>query len=192
MKQVTSFCLGFLWIICLQAEPSMHRGAQLFKNYCSGCHALRYVDYAQMQQDLGLQGSDNIDDLSRISLPEEDAQEWFGQLPPDLSLSSRQRGASWLSTYLKGFYNDPTRPFGVNNHVFPNVSMPNCLAPLQASLTQVQFNQAVDDIVVFLAYAAEPIQNVRLRIGKVVVIFLGLFWMIVYQLKRYYWKKLVN
>ncbi|WP_410503542.1 cytochrome c1, partial [Klebsiella quasipneumoniae] len=32
----------------------MQRGAQLYMNYCSGCHALKYLRYSRMAQDLGL------------------------------------------------------------------------------------------------------------------------------------------
>jgi ubiquinol-cytochrome c reductase cytochrome c1 subunit len=41
------------------------------------------------------------------------------------------RGNDWLYTYLRTFYEDPTRPWGVNNKAFPNVGMPNVLADLQ-------------------------------------------------------------
>ena len=32
---------------------------------------------------------------------------------------------------MRSFYEDPARPYGVNNSVFPNVGMPHVLAPLQ-------------------------------------------------------------
>lgn len=41
------------------------------------------------------------------------------------------RGTDWLYTYLRTFYEDPARPYGVNNKVFPNVGMPNVLVDLQ-------------------------------------------------------------
>ena len=51
-----------------------------------------------------------------ISMRAKDAEKWFGVNPPDLSLIARSRGADWLYTYLKSFYVDVSRPFGVNIH----------------------------------------------------------------------------
>lgn len=52
---------------------------------------------------------------------------------PDLTLVARVRGADWIYTYLRSFYVDETRPFGVNNAVFPSVGMPHVLEPLQGT-----------------------------------------------------------
>ena len=61
----------------------------------------------------------------------EDSANWFGTAPPDLTLESRLRGPDWLYTYLRSFYKDTSRPWGVNNTVFPDVGMPNVLEYLQ-------------------------------------------------------------
>ena len=69
----------------------------------------------------------------------EDAKDWFGALPPDLSVIARARssgagsGADWLYTYLRSYYRDDTRPTGWNNLVFPNVGMPHVLWELQGA-----------------------------------------------------------
>ncbi len=60
-----------------------------------------------------------------------DAANWFGKQPPDLSLIARERGIDYLYSYMKGFYVDKTRPWGVNNMYLPNVAMPHVLADLQ-------------------------------------------------------------
>jgi ubiquinol-cytochrome c reductase cytochrome c1 subunit len=59
------------------------------------------------------------------------AAEWFGAPPPDLTNSVNLRGADWVYSYLLSFYADSDRPYGVNNTVFENVGMPNVLAELQ-------------------------------------------------------------
>ncbi|MEL7400379.1 MAG: cytochrome c1, partial [Pseudomonadota bacterium] len=56
---------------------------------------------------------------------------WFGATPPDLTLVARVRRPDWLYTYLRSFYEDPSRPWGVNNVVFKDVGMPHVLADLQ-------------------------------------------------------------
>ena len=70
-------------------------------------------------------------------MPGEISKAWFGAPPPDLTLVERVRGATWLYNYLKTFYIDETRPFGVNNKVFPNVGMPHVLMDLQGVQREV-------------------------------------------------------
>ncbi len=67
----------------------------------------------------------------KIGMQPSDAKVWFGAAPPDLTLVARVRGTDWLYTYLRTFYEDPKRPLGANNVVFPNVGMPNVLSDLQ-------------------------------------------------------------
>src|SRR6476620_8200275 len=38
----------------LDDRASLQRGAQLYINYCSGCHSLKYLRYSRMAEDLGL------------------------------------------------------------------------------------------------------------------------------------------
>ena len=125
---------------------SLQRGAQVYVNYCLGCHGASYMRYNRLQ-DLGLteqQIRDNliltgakVGDLMKTGMETKDAKEWFGAPPPDLTVIARSRssgagsGADWLYSYLRGFYRDPTRPTGWNNTVFPNVGMPHVLWQLQ-------------------------------------------------------------
>ena len=53
-------------------------------------------------------------------------QNSFGAPAPDLTLVARVRGTDWIYTYLRSFYADPSRPFGVNNVVFPSVGDAAC------------------------------------------------------------------
>ena len=124
-------------------KPSLQRGAQLFVNYCMGCHSLDYLRYNRMGQDIGLTdaqvsanlmfASDKIGNPMSIAMRKDASEGWFGVAPPDLSVIARSRGANWLYSYLVTFYADsnPARPFGVNNVVFPDVGMPHVLWPLQ-------------------------------------------------------------
>ena len=125
----------------LDDRASLQRGAQLYINYCSGCHSLKYLRYSRMAEDLGL-SEDEVQanlNLSGVKVGEtigtamtpEHAQQAFGKMPPDLSLIARVRGNDWIYTYLKSFYLDETRPVGWNNTVFPNASMPNPLWQMQ-------------------------------------------------------------
>ncbi|TBR12547.1 MAG: cytochrome c1 [Lysobacter sp.] len=129
---------------------SLQRGAQLFMNYCSGCHSLKYLRYSRMGEDLGLGEDEVMKNLNfsgakfgetiETAMPPQ-SNDWFGKQPPDLSLIARVRGSDWVYTYLKSFYLDESRPVGWNNTVFPNVSMPNPLWQLQG-LQHAEFGKA--------------------------------------------------
>src|SRR3546814_5481983 len=66
-----------------------------------------------------------------VAMTEEHGTQWFGKMPPDLSVITRVRGSDWIFTYLTSFYQDESRPLGWNNTLFPNVSMPNPLWEMQ-------------------------------------------------------------
>ena len=184
---------------------SLQRGAKLYMNYCSGCHSLKYARYEGMAQDIGIVDSqgrvleaavkenlmfagEKITDTMLIAMPVDDAQNWFGKAPPDLSLVARSRGANWLYTYLRSFYPDPKKPWGVNNSIFPDVGMPNVLSSLEKTLSKPEFDAAVRDLVNFLVLMGEPKQRERERLGVWVLLFLGVFLVFCWLLKREYWK----
>jgi ubiquinol-cytochrome c reductase cytochrome c1 subunit len=120
---------------------SLQRGAQLYMNYCSGCHSLKFVRYSRMAEDLALSEDEVMQNLNltgakfgeqvQVAMPVDGANKWFGKMPPDLSVISRVRGSDWIYTYLKSFYLDESRPLGWNNTLFPNASMPNPLWQMQ-------------------------------------------------------------
>lgn len=210
----------------LSDKASLQNGAKLFMNYCSGCHSTQYQRYNRVAEDLGIpedimQANLNftgagIGELMENAIPDKDAANWFGAPPPDLTLVARVRGADWLYTYLRSFYKDDTRPFGVNNLVFPSVGMPHVLEPLQGSailktemhkvdghevatpvgiesegngeLTTEEYDNAVLDIVNFLVYSGEPMKLERQRMGYWVLGFLVIFFIFAYMLKKEYWR----
>ncbi|WHZ19611.1 MAG: Ubiquinol-cytochrome C reductase, cytochrome C1 subunit [Rhodanobacteraceae bacterium] len=205
-------------------QASLQRGARLFMNYCVGCHSLKYLRYSQMAEGLGLTEQQVMDNLNFTgakfgepivsSMPEADAEKWFGKVPPDLSLEVSAKGADWVAAYLKSFYLDPSTNSGWNNTVFPNVAMPFPLWRLQGeqvavmnpsgngqpatvkelklahpgSMTPAQYDQAVRDLTTFLTWVSAPDELVRSRIGAWVVLYLVLFTLFALVLKKEYWK----
>ncbi|MBM6549875.1 cytochrome c1 [Marinomonas ostreistagni] len=125
----------------LDDKASLQRGLQVYTNYCAGCHEMKYARYERAANDLGiphdlfeqnlLPADKKIGELMTNSMNADDAAQWFGATPPDLTLEARLRGPDWVYTYLKSFYEDESRPWGVNNTVFPSVGMPNVLEHLQ-------------------------------------------------------------
>lgn len=138
---------------------SLQNGAKYYMNYCMGCHSLKFSRYNRMAKDMGLNEDagfnadevaallkenmiftkdedgkkDKVGALMKNAYSTKAATEAFGTAVPDLSLVGRSRGSDWIYSYLKGFYNDPSRPMGVNNTVFKDVGMPNVLWELQGT-----------------------------------------------------------
>jgi ubiquinol-cytochrome c reductase cytochrome c1 subunit len=164
--------LLIFWPILYANVNEIPRGEVFFENYCSGCHSLRYYKPKFVV----------------ISMVEDDAQAWFGRMPPDLSLIARLRGRAWLYRYLTSFYEDKTRPFGANNFLLPNLSMPNVLYPLHKS---VYFKRDLNDLLDFLVDVAEPVRVIRYRLGFWVLGFIGMLIFLLYKLKVLYWRNIV-
>ena len=93
-----------------------------------------------------------------------------------------------IYTYLRSFYDDDERIFGVNNTVLVNASMPDVLWPLRESQSESEFDNSVRDITNFLDYVGEPAKLIRLQLGKWVLLFLSILFVLVYLLKKEYWK----
>ena len=179
-------------------RASLQNGAKLFMNYCSGCHAISFMRYNRIGSDLGL--SDELvkqnlmfagnkpGETMVTAMPEDAASKWFGGVPPDLSLVARSKGTDWIYTYLRSFYEDESRIFGVNNKVLANASMPDALWSLKDTQTETEFDNSVRDITNFLDYVGEPAKLIRLQLGKWVLLFLGVLFILVYMLKKEYWK----
>lgn len=129
---------------------SLQNGAKLFVNYCLNCHSATSMRYNRLR-DLGLTedqiknnllfSADKVGEVMKTALRAEDAKEWFGVVPPDLSVIARAKaspagsGPDYLYTYLRSFYKDDTRPTGWNNMVLNNVAMPHVMWDLQGVRT---------------------------------------------------------
>ena len=177
---------------------SLQNGAKLFMNYCSGCHAIGFMRYNRIAQDLDLSDSlvaehlmfagEKLGDTITTTMPKEAAKKWFGGPPPDLSLVARAKGTDWIYTYLRGFYEDDSKVFGVNNRVLENASMPDVLWSLKKEKPEAEFDQDVRDITNFLDYVGEPAKLIRTSLGIWVLLFLGVLLVLTYLLKKEYWK----
>ncbi len=58
------------------------------------------------------------------------------------------------------------------------------------TLSPVEYQRFVADLVNYLDYMGEPVKNERINIGIVVLLFLGGLFALVYALKRNYWAEL--
>ena len=213
--------------IDLDNIASLQRGARNYMNYCSGCHSAEYVRFSTIGNMLELSEEQLVDNLMfnadktfetiNAAMPSADAQRWFGQAPPDLSLMARAKGADHIYNFLRGFYVDPDSPTGVDNVVLAGTSMPHVLWDLQGiqeakfeshenedgsvttefkgfevlsagSMDAEAYDEFVRDTTNFLAFIAEPIRQDRRKLGIWVLIFLLFFLVLATQLKKEIWK----
>lgn len=198
----------------LTDKDSLKRGFESYINYCLGCHQLQYQRYGRTFADLGISDADGVanfmytgekvGDHITNTMPAKEAAKWFGSAPPDLTLEARLRSPDWIYTYLRSFYVDPNRPFGVNNTVFKDVGMPHVLQSLQGvrtmdehgnlseatggSMTAEEYDVFARDLANFLEYTAEPSKLDRQAMGYWVIGFLFIFLIFAYLLKVEYWK----
>jgi len=128
----------------LNDMSSLQSGASTFLTYCYGCHSLEYSRWNRVAKDLDIPEEiffDNLvfdpsvkpGDLMAGSMSKIESAEWFGVAPPDLTLVTRLHGSDWVYTYLRTFYEDSSKQYGVNNLVYPGAAMPNVLASLQGN-----------------------------------------------------------
>lgn len=125
-------------------------------------------------------------------------------------------GADYLYTYLRSYYRDPASPTGFNNIAFVNSGMPHVFweqqgdrkavfeeAEVDGNKTHVfkgfeqispgtmsteQYDQMVGDLVNYLQWMGEPVQNTRRTMGIWVLIFLAGLTVVTWRLNKSYWK----
>ena len=126
-------------------------------------------------------------------------------------------GADYIYTYLRTYYRDDAKATGWNNLAYPNVAMPNVLWELQGqrtpvyeereehghkasvftgkwqqvtsgTMTPLQYDQAIGDLVGYLQWMGEPAQNTRVRVGVWVLLFLLIMTFAAWRLNASFWK----
>lgn len=211
--------------INLKDKASLQRGARAFVNNCLNCHSAQFMRWGHLTQ-IGLTEDQVKDylvfnpnakmgDYMTTSLDPKDAKEWFGGVPPDLTLVARSRGSNWVYTFLRSFYVDPNSPTGWGNDVFVGTSMPHVLHDLQGTaakqtvvkdvngskvemvkvaverpgtMTQQEYDLYVRDLVNYMTFMAEPARVQRTQMGVIVLLFITVLFFAALLLKHEYWK----
>ena len=185
---------------------------------CHGAGSMRYsrlqdlgLTEDQIKDNL-LFSAEKPGEAMKVGMSRSDGKLWFGATPPDLSVIARSRGADWLYSYLRGFYRYDSRATGWNNTVFDKVGMPHVMWSLQGemapvykkvgehevierlelvkpgSITLAEYDALVGDLVNYLVWMGEPAQLQRKQLGVIVLLFLGVFFVVAYYLKKEFWK----
>ncbi len=211
---------------------ALQNGAKIFVNNCLNCHSAAFMRFNRLK-DIGLTEqqikdnllftTDKVGETMKVAMDPKNAKDWFGGVPPDLTLIARSRsafgqgsGADYIYTYLRTYYRDDTKATGWNNLAFPNSGMPHVLWELQGerkpiydeveqhghkvsvlkgweqvkpgTMTPLQYDQAMADLVGYLQWMAEPAQNNRVQIGVWVLMFLLLLTFFAWRLNAAFWK----
>jgi len=185
---------------------------------CHSASAMRYnrlkdigMTEDLIKKELDLPEDVKIGSTMQAAMDTNTAKLAYGVAPPDLSVISRSRSADWIYTYLRSFYIDKARSSGWNNLIFPNVGMPHVLADLQGeqelkqekqeehetkklvlahpgSLKPSEYDATIADLTNYLVFMGEPAKMVRYSLGKMVVGFLLVLFVLVFALKKEIWK----
>lgn len=179
--------------------PAIERGADTLMNACHSCHSMKYIKYRDLLT-FGMnkkkvddwRGEQSLDTPLMAQMSEADALQAFGKAPPDLSLMTKARdgGVHYVYSYLLGYY--MTTDGMPGNHIYPETKMPDPLgisAATDASQRTAIQAQA-RDIVSFLAWAADPHQSERMRLGYYVIAYLLGLTLMLYIVKQQIWSRL--
>jgi len=158
-----------------------------------------------------------VGELMKVAMDNDYSNVAFGTKIPGLTVIARAKGADWLYTYLRTFYLDDSRPTGMNNLAFADVGMPHVLWEKQGlqkaifttekgedgndkhtfekmeivqagTMSVEEYDAYVGDLVNFMVYMGEPMQLERKSLGIKVLVFLFIFAVVAYLLKKEYWK----
>jgi ubiquinol-cytochrome c reductase cytochrome c1 subunit len=186
----------------IQVDTSLsavERGADALMNTCHNCHSLKYIKYRDLAT-FGMdkkkvevwRGDQPLDAPMTSQLPDDTAMQMYGKVPPDLSLMTKARdgGANYVYSYLIGYY---VTPEGMtSNHVFPETKMPDMLGvsgttdPAQRAELQAKAR----DIVSFMAWAADPHEQERYKLGYYAIAYLLVLTVLLFIVKNQIWSRL--
>jgi len=178
---------------------AVERGVGTLMETCHGCHNLKYIHYRDLVA-LGIdkkkvnewRGDQAVDAALTGLMSDEAAMQSFGKLPPDLSLMAKARegGASYVYSYLIGYYNKEDG--APSNHIFPETKMPDPFGISYATNEKErdEIRAKARDVVSFLVWASDPHEEERHRLGYYVIAYLLVLTVLMYFVKRRTWARL--
>jgi ubiquinol-cytochrome c reductase cytochrome c1 subunit len=191
-------------------KASLLRGAKSFKKLCMTCHALRLLEFNPLAKQAGI----TLDlmptkdkewwfakappDLS-LAVRQHGADWIYTYMQvfyKDPSVKTANNNLLLPNTSMPNIFLGLQGQQILNLHRDKALSdywrKPHYYSVLKkstpGSLSNEQFEQMATDITNFLAYAAEPAKLERERTGVWVILFLMVFLVLAYFLKREYWK----
>ncbi|GJD10918.1 Cytochrome c1-1, heme protein, mitochondrial [Galdieria sulphuraria] len=180
---------------------AIRRGHQVYKNVCASCHSMESIAYRN------LIGVAYTEEEAKAMAEEEEVEDGpneearyanSGALPPDLSyiVKARHHGEDYIFALLTG-YRDP--PEGVNireglnyNPYFTGGQIAMARALYDGAVefddgTPATTSQMAKDVVTFLAWASDPHQDERKKMGVQAVFTLSVLFLFALYSKRLRW-----
>jgi cytochrome c1 len=103
---------------------------------------------------------------------------------------AREGGPNYVYTYLIGYYITPEGM--TSNHVFPETKMPDMMGMSGATdpAQRAEIQTKARDIVSFLAWAADPHEEERHKLGYYVIGYLLVLTTLLFFVKNQIWSRL--
>lgn len=189
---------------------SIKRGAKFFATNCMSCHTLRYLRYDKLAQEAGITYDKmplNVTNWPNGITPPDLSLEvnvrgvnWiYTYLHSFYKDTNRPSGINNLLVLNTGMSNilgpyqgeqvlvgDGSKQGGVYDHSVEWYSVLELVK--EGSMTPEQYDAATMDVTNFLAYASEPYYIEQHRIGWWVLGYLVIITIMLYFLKKQYWK----
>lgn len=197
--------------IDIHDKESIKRGAKYFSTICMACHTMIYMRYDKIAQESGViyermpvnvkKWPNNITPPDLSLEANRRGVDWiYTYLHSFYSDPSRPTGGNNLlvnntgmADILAGFQGKQVLSSRVEigkkmyDHHYQWYDLVDLQSP--GTKTPEEFDAMTSDIVNFLQYAANPYQVDQERIGKWVIAYLIILFVLMYLLKRSYWKK---
>ena len=181
-----------------QDLESIKRGALVYYETCRLCHGMKYIKYQNLQE-IGfntseidkLRGDKLITEAMVSRMSNEVSLEYYGMLPPDLSVmaKARKHGPQYIYTLMTSF----TEKNNIyDNEFFPGIKMPDVfnISTTADSATKSLIEGKVKDVTEFLTWAADPRAADRKSLGKYVIAYLVLLSFMFYMVMKRVWSRL--
>lgn len=182
-----------------RSPAAYQRGFKVANEVCRLCHSFKYIKYSNLM-DIGLseaqidtlRGDETIGSSLKAFMSDENADQAFGMIPPDLSVMAKARkgGPNYIYTLLSTYERDDKGV--IENHLFPGIKMPDVMS--WSIYTDAADREAIatnlKDVGSFLAWTADPHEDTRRAMGTWVIGYLVLLTFLLWIIKKRIWGRL--
>jgi len=181
-----------------QDMESIKRGAMVYYNTCRLCHGMKYIKYQNLQE-IGfnvseidkLRGEKLISEKMISRMTEDVSLEYYGMVPPDLSVmaKARKHGPQYIYTLITS-YTEKDNVY--DNSFFPGIKMPDIfnISLAKGDLAKSVIEGKAKDVTEFLTWAADPRAAERKNLGKYVIAYLIILSIMFYAVMKRVWSRL--
>lgn len=181
-----------------QDADSLQRGAMVYYNVCRVCHSMKYIRYKSLfeiglskEQVDEMRGDISINEVMSKTVNDDALKEFYGRIPPDLSLMAKARkgGARHIYTLLTSF-NEKDGVY--DNAFFPGVRMPDIMniSTAEGDAEKEEKIRDIKDVSEFLLWASDPRAAERKKTGYFVVAYFIVLSLLLFVIMKRVWSRL--